>query len=148
MDGERLKDAGQVPDASHYAERFEPLEGIRSVRHSLLLRAPGIDVQMEREGALDNLRHHYRAGIAGLGYRMGDAATAEQVHGNSVQRVVSAGGFDNPVAGADGLVTNRPGTVLAILVAARFSLRINMAGELPWCIPAEKAQEWALSQGQ
>ena len=117
MDGERLKDAGQVPDASHYAERFEPLEGIRSVRHSLLLRAPGIDVQMEREGALDNLRHHYRAGIAGLGYRMGDAATAEQVHGNSVQRVVSAGGFDNPVAGADGLVTNRPGTVLAILVA-------------------------------
>ena len=117
MDGERVEDSGKVPGAPPDTQCFQALEGIRSVRHSLLLRAPGIDVSMDRQGALDNLRHYYSAGIAGLGYRMGDVAAAEQVHGNSVQRVVSAGGFDHPVAGADGLVTDRPGTVLAILVA-------------------------------
>lgn len=112
-----MKDHDKIFGAVPEVERFEALDMIPSVKHSMLLRAPGIDVSLDRQGALSNLRHYYRAGVAALGYGLEDAATAEQVHGNSVARVDSAQGFDFPVAGADALVTGRPGTLLAILVA-------------------------------
>ncbi len=104
---------GVVPEV----ECFDALNGIPSVKHSLLLRAPGIEVNVGREDALTNLRHYYRAGIAGLGYGLEDTAAAEQVHGKGVARVESARGFDFPVTGADALVTTRPGVLLAMLVA-------------------------------
>lgn len=112
-----MEGCGKLPGLAPCIECFGPLAGISSVRHSLLLRAQGIDVKTDRQGVLDNLRHYYSAGISGLGYRLEDTATAEQVHGNSVLHVATAGGFDNPLPGVDGLVTDRPGTLLAILVA-------------------------------
>ncbi|MFP6872808.1 MAG: polyphenol oxidase family protein [Verrucomicrobiales bacterium] len=113
-----------VEDLSDIAEscppevqRFDALEGISGVRHSLLLKAPRIDVSLDRQDAIANLRPYYRGGISCLGYTFEQTATAEQVHGSNIARVDCVQGFDFPVAGVDGLVTDRPGILLGILVA-------------------------------
>jgi copper oxidase (laccase) domain-containing protein len=98
-------------------QRFDALEEISGVRHSLLLRAPRIDVHLDRQDALANLRSYYREGISCLGFTFEETATAEQVHGSSVARIDGAQGYDFPVTGVDGLVTDRPGILLGILVA-------------------------------
>lgn len=98
-------------------QRFDVLEEIGGVRHSLLLRAPRIDVDLDRQGVLANLRPYYKDGISRLGFTFEETATAEQVHGSSVARVDCAQGYDFPVTGADGLVTDCPGILLGILVA-------------------------------
>ncbi|MCP4847089.1 MAG: polyphenol oxidase family protein [Verrucomicrobiaceae bacterium] len=112
-----MKDYGDISSLVPEVERFEALDAIPSVKHSFLLRAPGIDVCMDRQAALVNLRQYYRSGISGLGYGLEDTAAAEQVHGKAVERVERVLGFDAPVADADALVTDRPGILLAILVA-------------------------------
>ena len=98
-------------------EQFDALNSINGLRHSFFLKVPGVEVQLERIEAVARLRKYHAAAISSLGYELDDVASAEQVHGNSVEFVHRAQGFESPVGGADGLVTDCPGILLAILVA-------------------------------
>lgn len=112
-----MEEQNDIPGLCPEVERFDALEGIGGVRHSLLLRAARVDVHLDRQDALANLRPYYREGISSLGFTLEETATAEQVHDSGVARVDCAQGYDFPVTGVDGLVTDRPGILLGILVA-------------------------------
>ncbi len=99
------------------AEQFEALNSISGLRHSFFLKVPGVEVKLERTEAMAKLRKHHEAAIFSMGYGLQDVASAEQVHGNRVEFVKKAQGFESPVGGADGLITDCPGILLAILVA-------------------------------
>ena len=98
-------------------ERFPSLDGLESLAHGFLLRAPGVRVGVEREEALANLAPTFRAGICELGFSPAQVATCEQVHGGKVAKVETAPGIDAPLAGVDGLITDRQGICLGIYVA-------------------------------
>ena len=85
--------------------------------HGFLLRAQGVPVDVEREEALANLAPSFRAGTCELGFSPAQVATCEQVHGGEVAKVEAAAGIDAPLAGFDGLITDRPGICLGIYVA-------------------------------
>ncbi len=110
---DRIESSLYVPDS----EQFEALNSIRGLRHGFFLRVPGVDVNLDREGAIARLGKSHRAAISALGYTLQDVASAEQVHGDRVELVSRPGGFESPVGGADGLVTGQPGVLLAIMVA-------------------------------
>ena len=102
---------------SPQAEQFEALNSISGLQHSFFLKAPGVEVKLERIGAMAKLRKYHEAAISSLDYELHNVASVEQVHGNSVEFVQRAQGFESPIGGADGLVTDCPGILLAILVA-------------------------------
>ena len=102
---------------SPQAEQFEALNSISGLRHSFFLKAPGVEVKLERIGAMAKLRKYHEAAISSLDYELHNVASVEQVHGNSVEFVQRAQGFESPIGGVDGLVTDCPGILLAILVA-------------------------------
>lgn len=83
------------------------------MRAAFIPRIPGIDVEADRETALERLRPRHGEILRGAGFDPEMLATAEQVHGGEVVLVDSPG----CPPGVDGLVTNRPGLVLGIYVA-------------------------------
>ncbi len=66
----------------------------------------------ESEDSAANVWTNRERYAAALGIRPPHLATAEQVHGSSVVQVT--GPFEDRTFAADGLVTNRPGVVLAV----------------------------------
>jgi copper oxidase (laccase) domain-containing protein len=68
-------------------ETFPALAEISGVRHGFVGRAPGIDVNADREIALVRLEQFHAAVRAGAGLAERVFVTAEQVHGSEVATV-------------------------------------------------------------
>ena len=94
-------------------ETFLALKEIPFCRHAFINRVPGLDVNVERESALERLESPHARIRQKLGFA--SPVTAEQVHGNKIAIVDETTAW--PVAGVDGLITNRPGVCLGIYVA-------------------------------
>ncbi len=94
---------------------FPALHAIPRIRAGFTGRIPGADVCVEREEALARLKIPLSRARADLGFGRMLFATAEQVHGSVVREVSEESRF--PIAGADGLLTTRPGICLGIYVA-------------------------------
>jgi polyphenol oxidase len=92
---------------------FPALSEIGIVEHGFILRIPGLDVQTDRQSALQRLEHYHRDQLATIGTR--SLKQAEQVHGNGVARIDV--GSATRTEGVDGLVTADPEVVLGIYVA-------------------------------
>ena len=97
------------------AEFFSALDALPFLQAAFVQRCPTIDVATDRETALGRLWSVHRETANALGFTGMPFALAEQIHGSRVAQVDVAPA--TPVAGADGLVTNRPGLCLAIYVA-------------------------------
>jgi copper oxidase (laccase) domain-containing protein len=85
-------------------------------------RVPGLSLTGDRDQAMRALRPFHEAAIVAFGGTVANWWRAEQVHGAHVARVPDAPRTLAPdglpvVPGADGLVTNQAGLVLAIYVA-------------------------------
>ncbi len=101
-------------------EQFPSLAAVPDLRHAFLLRAPGVDVTVDKALALERLNAPHLAARRELGLTPLPFVTAEQTHGNGICVVtaenlaeVSAG----PVPNVDGLVTDLEGVLLGIYVA-------------------------------
>jgi copper oxidase (laccase) domain-containing protein len=92
---------------------FPSLSETGIVHHGFILRIPGLDVQTDRQSALQRLEHYHRVQLATIGTR--SLKQAEQVHGNEVARINV--GSATRTEGVDGLVTADPEVVLGIYVA-------------------------------
>jgi polyphenol oxidase len=95
---------------------FPALDAISGFAHAFTLRHPEIDVCVERAEAIRRL-HGWHMEILrnGLGFSPDSLATAEQVHGDHVAIVRSAG--QDAAPGADGLICAARGIALGIQVA-------------------------------
>jgi len=78
-------------------------------------RVPGVDVNVEREEALQRLGGYHSGALVDLGLAHMPFVTAEQVHGAEVAEVNETTFI--PVKGVDALMTNRPQICLGIYVA-------------------------------
>ena len=96
-------------------ETFASLAALPGIVHGFAGRMPGLDVQVDREGALARLVAHHDAALRKLGLTGKRFAIAQQVHGHEVAVVDHATPF--PVAGVDGLITTNPEVCLGIYVA-------------------------------
>jgi copper oxidase (laccase) domain-containing protein len=110
--------------------------------HAFIQRIPGLDVQADREKALARLEGYHSRVRAQLGFTQ--FAIGEQVHGAGIAVIAQGAGGDqeseledqepelkgsfpalnsapwpptSPIAGVDGLITNRPGLCLGVQVA-------------------------------
>ena len=92
---------------------FPPLSETGVVEHGFILRIPGLDVQTDRESALQRLEHYHNEQLAKIGPR--SLRLAEQVHGNGVATIDA--GSAAKTKEVDGLVTMDPKVVLGIYVA-------------------------------
>jgi len=96
-------------------QSFPALAAVPGVVHAFLLRAPGLDVQTDRETAMLRLAAVQRGELDRLGFAGMPLARAEQVHSN--RAAVVDGSPDFPAPGADALVAVRPNVALGIHVA-------------------------------
>jgi len=92
---------------------FPALSETGLVEHGFILRIPGLDVQTDRQSALQRLEHYHHEQLAKIGRR--SLRLAEQVHGNGVATI--DGGSAAKTKEVDGLVTMDPKVVLGIYVA-------------------------------
>jgi polyphenol oxidase len=92
---------------------FPALSETGVVEHGFILRIPGLDVQTDRESALQRLEHYHREQLAKIGPR--SLRLAKQVHGSGV--VTTGGGSPAKANEVDGLITADPKVVLGIYVA-------------------------------
>ena len=92
---------------------FPALSETGIVEHGFILRIPGLDVQTDRQSALQRLERYHRDQLATIGTR--SLKQAQQVHGNGVARIDL--GSTARAEGVDGLVTVDPEVVLGIYVA-------------------------------
>jgi len=92
---------------------FPALSETGVVEHGFILRIPGLDVQTDRESALQRLEHYHREQLAKIGSR--SLRLAKQVHGNGVATIDA--GSAAKTKEVDGLVTMDPKVVLGIYVA-------------------------------
>ena len=83
------------------------------VEHGFILRIPGLDVQTNRESALQRLEHYHREQLAKIGPR--SLRLAQQIHGNGVATIDA--GSAAKTKEVDGLITADPKIVLGICVA-------------------------------
>lgn len=102
-------------------ECLPPLKAIAGLRHGFVTRVPGLCVDTtDKAEALERLRIYHEAALKEIGLAGWPVVSAEQVHGREVV-VLPGQGVETPagapIAGVDGLVTNRPGVALAIYVA-------------------------------
>jgi copper oxidase (laccase) domain-containing protein len=86
-----------------------------SLPSAFIQRCPSSDVATDRETALGRLWSVHRETANSLGFSGMPFTLAEQIHGNVVAKVDAP--TAGPVAGVDGLVTNRLGLCVAIYVA-------------------------------
>jgi copper oxidase (laccase) domain-containing protein len=92
---------------------FSALSETGIVEHGFVLRIPGLDVQTDRESALQRLEHYHGDQLATIGTR--SLKLAEQIHGNSIAAIDE--GTPTKTKGVDGLITMDPNVVLGIYVA-------------------------------
>jgi copper oxidase (laccase) domain-containing protein len=97
-------------------EHFAALSAIPGVRHAFTLRHPGLDLQVDREAALQLLEGHHQAALHGLGLAEKKFVTATQVHGADVAVVLDCE-TSGSVGACDGLITACRDVVLGIYVA-------------------------------
>jgi polyphenol oxidase len=92
---------------------FPALTETGVVEHGFILRISGLDVQTERESALQRLERYHRHQLSSIGTR--SLKLAQQIHGNGVARIDA--GSAAKTAEVDGLVTIDPKVILGIYVA-------------------------------
>ena len=92
---------------------FPALSETGVVEHGFILRIPGLDVQTDRESALQRLEHYHREQLAKIGPR--SLRLAQQIHGNGVATIDA--GSAAKTEEVDGLITPDPKVVLGIYVA-------------------------------
>jgi copper oxidase (laccase) domain-containing protein len=92
------------------------LNAIPGVRHAFTLRHPGLDVQTDRDVALQRLEKHHHAALHASGLGEKKFVTAKQVHGADVA-ILHEGDLPVPIGDFDGIVTARRDVVLGIYVA-------------------------------
>ena len=98
--------------------RFNSLEAIPDIKHTLILRDPKLPVNLYSKGkVLEILTPYHEEGIKTLGYSANDVAVAEQVHGDQVHIVDTPKGLKSPISSVDGLITFQKGLLLGIYVA-------------------------------
>lgn len=102
-------------------ESFPFLE-LPGFAHAFVQRIPGVEVQVDREEAIKRLTPFQEEVRAHLG--LDRFAVGEQVHGNAIAVLAQEDSLERdalapnlPIPGVDGLVTNRPGLCLGVLVA-------------------------------
>ena len=98
-------------------EYFPALAAIANIRHTFIVRIPGIDVSADKEEALrrlDTIHRDYRKQIG-----VGDwpLLTAQQVHGDKIAVIDRPLHHDHTFPGCDGLITNQRKHALGIHVA-------------------------------
>jgi copper oxidase (laccase) domain-containing protein len=96
-------------------EFFPALAGLQGIVHGFTLRAPGIEVSVDREAALARLDSVHQQVREDLGLSDRVFATAHQVHGKEVAVVDSSTSGSLPEV--DGLITADPGVCLGIYAA-------------------------------
>src|SRR4029077_17285896 len=92
---------------------FPVLSETGVVEHGFILRIPGLDVQTDRESALQRVEHYHREQLAKIGPR--SLRLAQQIHGNGVATIDA--GSAAKTKEVDGLITADPKVVLGIYVA-------------------------------
>lgn len=94
------------------------LDAIPGVTVRFVGRVPGVDVALNRQGAMARLAPHHLQLLQEEGIGAYPFVTAEQVHGNKIAIIDAAeGGQDSPIGGVDGLITTQRGITLGIYVA-------------------------------
>jgi copper oxidase (laccase) domain-containing protein len=92
---------------------FPALSNTGIVEHGFILRIPGLDVQTDRESALQRLEKYHHEQLAKIGTR--PLKLAEQIHGSGVASIDAE---SPPKSRAvDGLITADPDVILGIYVA-------------------------------
>lgn len=102
--------------SAQFFEQFAALTELPDVRHAFTLRAPGLDVALDKTAALQRLDHIHRQVREKLSLAAMPFITAQQVHRDRVA-VVTAANEDGCLATCDGLVTDQPNVCLGIYVA-------------------------------
>lgn len=97
-------------------ETFEALSGIDGLVHGFINRVPSVDVDAEREVAMERLEDAHDNLLEELGTRRSSLWTAEQVHGNGIA-MCSGESKNKHKLGVDGLITEEIGTAMGIYVA-------------------------------
>jgi copper oxidase (laccase) domain-containing protein len=98
------------------------LNSIPGVRAGWVERVPDLAITGDRDEAMNLLRPHHQAAVAGFFGPSAEWWRAEQVHGTCVSivpgvaQITALDGLPM-VPGVDGLVTSKPGIVLAIYAA-------------------------------
>jgi copper oxidase (laccase) domain-containing protein len=96
--------------------RFPALQAhAADISHGFISRAPGVDVNMDRDAAVASLVQLHGQLVASAGFLADRLYTAKQVHGADVAVVTE--GSPLVTQNADGLITNVPGIALGIYVA-------------------------------
>ena len=116
---QRLRYPPRVTEAFPF---LAPLNEIPGVRAGWIERLPDLPIIGGRDEAMRQLRPVHEAAIADFAAPPTRWWRAEQVHGSSVALVPGSDEIIAPdglpvVPGVDGLITGKPGTVLAIYVA-------------------------------
>lgn len=96
-------------------ETFPALASLSAIQHAFTQRAPGLDVKVERDRALELLGGAHASICSHLGLDARRFIVAQQVHGINVVAVDSH--TVPPVPAADGLISDSPGVCLGIYVA-------------------------------
>ena len=96
-------------------EKFPALEAVAEVSHAFLGRVAGLDVNVDREQALERLDSFHREAREELDLGTRHFLVGEQVHGREVAVVDER--TPAPVPGVDGLITASPEVCLGVYVA-------------------------------
>lgn len=97
-------------------ETFPSLSDRPGLTHGFIPRIPGIDVEVDRETALQRLVSEHQTLLQAAGLGRFPLRNACQVHGDRVIRLQSPQVATHAQA-ADGLATDQPGIVLGVYVA-------------------------------
>jgi len=96
-------------------EAFPALAALREVIHGFTGRVPAIDVQVDRQHALERLDRAHASARGALCLTERRFVSAGQVHGADVAAVDAS--TSTPVRATDGLLTADPAVCLGIYVA-------------------------------
>lgn len=96
-------------------EHFPALSAVPGLVHAFTQRVPGLDVQVDRDIALQRLDQHHAAAREALGLSDKTFVFATQVHGADLALVDAR--TPVPVTNVDGLITGDPAVYLGIYVA-------------------------------
>ena len=98
-----------------FLEKFESLNQVPNLVHGFILRNPEIDVNVDRDEALDRLQPHYDTILAEMGIDRASFWTGEQIHHDHIE--ICSEGPSLHFPDTDGLVTAEAGQFLGIFVA-------------------------------
>jgi copper oxidase (laccase) domain-containing protein len=101
---------------------LDSLNAIPGVRAGWVERVPDLPITGDRDEAMNLLRPHHAAAVTDFAGPGAQWWRAEQIHGTAIALIPGAPQIEAPdelpvVPGVDGLITRKPGMVLAIYVA-------------------------------